>query len=171
MTSAPDARAEIEAALPHRPPFLFVDRVLERHERGLVAEWRVPADADWFRGHYPGEPVLPGVLLCEHAFQCAALHVAERRARVGRAGGPAGGATRQAASGIPILTRIREARFRRIVRPGETLTTRVALEEELGPALVFGARAYVGPSLAARLSFVLASTGDLARAFAPEEAR
>jgi 3-hydroxyacyl-[acyl-carrier-protein] dehydratase len=153
--AAGDARAEIEALLPHRPPFLFVDRILERHERGLVAEWCVPMDADWFRGHYPGEPVLPGVLLCEHAFQCAALHVAERRS-----GAPA--------SGIPILTRVREARFRRIVRPGETLATRVTLEEELGPALVFGARTSVGAAVAARLSFVLVSTGDLARAFAAE---
>jgi 3-hydroxyacyl-[acyl-carrier-protein] dehydratase len=158
MTRTGNARAEIEALLPHRPPFLFVDRILERVKRGLVAEWRVPPDADWFRGHYPGEPVLPGVLLCEHAFQTAALAIALER-------GP-----ETPARSLPVLTRIQEARFRRIVRPGETLATRVSLVEEVGPARVYSARSSVGAALAARLTFVLASTGEIARAFPAEGA-
>ena len=53
-------RAEIEAAIPHRDPFLFLDTIVEHMDDGLTASWRVPADADWFRGHYPGQPVTPG---------------------------------------------------------------------------------------------------------------
>ena len=52
-------RVGIEALLPHRPPFLFVDRVLSRDGDTLVAEWDVPRDLPAFTGHFPGEPVLP----------------------------------------------------------------------------------------------------------------
>ncbi len=117
-----DPRAEVKAAIPHRDPFLFVDRVVEREEDSLTAEWRVPPDADWFRGHYPGHPVLPGVLISEHVFQTAAILVSDL----------AGGLRPE--DGLPVLTRIESARFRRMVRPGETLRTRVKLEERVGPA-------------------------------------
>jgi len=158
VTRVDAERTEIEAAIPHRAPFLFIDRILERHADGLAAEWRVPLEAEWFRGHYPGEPVLPGVLLCEHVFQCAALFVASFRG----APGPE--------DGIPVLTRIADARFRRIVRPGETLRSRVTLTEQVGPAFVFQGRSAVDGAPAVRLEFVLASTGGLARGFAQGEA-
>ena len=69
------SRAEIEAAIPHREPFLFLDRIVERSVEGLVSSWRVPADASWFEGHYPGEPVTPGGIISEHVFQSAAVFV------------------------------------------------------------------------------------------------
>ena len=71
------ARAEIEARIPHRDPFLLVDRILERDERAIRTEWTVPPDADFFRGHYPGEPLLPGVLATEFVVQSGALLVCE----------------------------------------------------------------------------------------------
>ena len=66
-------RDEIHAAIPHRDPFLFVDRIVERGEGRLVTEWTVPADADFLRGHYPDRPLVPGVLICESAFQAGAI--------------------------------------------------------------------------------------------------
>ncbi len=147
-------RSEVESAIPHRPPFLFVDRVVERFEDGLSAVWRVPVDADFFRGHYPLEPVLPGVILCEHVFQCAAVFLSERL----------GGFAAQ--DGIPVLARIEQARFRRIVRPGEVLETRVELLEHIGPAHVFQGQSAVAAEAAVRLGFVLAGTGALQRSFA-----
>ena len=113
-------RAQIEELLPHRDPFLFVDAVSGRGEDWLTARWTVPADADWFRGHYPGNPILPGVLITEHALQCGALLAA------GRLG--------EAPAVVPVLTRLSDARFKRVVRPGETLETRVTLEEVLANA-------------------------------------
>lgn len=139
-------RAAIEARLPHRAPFLFLDRAwLEGDGPGarLVGEWRVSESADFFRGHYPGNPLVPGVILCEHAFQAAAVLLCERGASFG------------AARDVPVLARIEKAKFRRIVRPGETLRTRVELVETVGPASYLEAKAAVGDELALEVRCVL----------------
>lgn len=115
-------RAEVLAALPHRPPFLFVDRVVERGEGFVVTEWDVRAELDALRGHYPGRPVLPGVLACEMCFQSGALLFASE------------GASAAPAGSVPVLTRIEDARFKHIVEPGATLRARVERTESLGPA-------------------------------------
>jgi 3-hydroxyacyl-[acyl-carrier-protein] dehydratase len=134
------------AALPHREPFLFVTRVVERTERSIVTEWRVPPDADFFRGHYPGRPIVPGVLLCESAFQTGALLCASE-------------ASDELARGaLPVLTRIGDARFKRAVAPGETLRCEVALDERVGPARYMKAKTTCGGELVLRVEFVVAVT-------------
>ena len=153
-------REAIEAAIPHRAPFLFLDRIVEHGpftpeeedgDRWLLAEWTVPKDGAWFAGHFPGRPVTPGVLLAEHAFQAAAVLIA----RV--LGGFA------EADGVPVLTRIADARYRRRVDPGETLTTRVEVEDRVGPAWYMKAKVACGPAKVATLRFVLTATGAIAR--------
>ena len=59
---ASDPHAAVLEALPHRPPFLFVDRIIERTPSSIITEWYVPPDLECFKGHYPGHPVLPGVI-------------------------------------------------------------------------------------------------------------
>ena len=144
-------RAEIEAAIPHRAPFLFLDRVVDRGEDFLVGEWTVPAEADWFRGHYPGQPVTPGALLSEHVFQAAAVLIS--LALDGSS----------ATDGVPVLTKIADARFRRMVLPGETLTTRVEVDERVGPAWYCSGATTRGGESVLRIRFVLSATGALAR--------
>jgi 3-hydroxyacyl-[acyl-carrier-protein] dehydratase len=120
-----DGRAAIEAAIPHRDPFLFVDRVLAREADRIVTEWDVTADLFALRGHYPGQPIVPGVLVCEFVFQSAAILLSMSSASR---------TTSMEPDAVPVLTRIEDARFKKFVKPGETLRAQVDVVERLGSA-------------------------------------
>ena len=144
-------RAGIEARLPHREPFLFLDAIVDRTEDGLVAEWTPSPESDFYRGHYPGEPVTPGVILSEHCFQAAAVFISEALSGF------------SAEDGVPVLTKVEGARFKRIVRPGETLTTRVSVRERLGPAWYMKGHVTCGDETVLKIQFVLSATQAMAR--------
>lgn len=141
-----EARAGIEALLPHRAPFLFVDRIVERGEGTITTEWDVTAELDCFRGHYPGEPVLPGVLISEFCFQSGALLVY------------GSSQADRAAPGVPVLTRIEDARFKQIVRPGATLRAEVRLVDSLANARYLSAKVTSAGKTVLRIRFALAVT-------------
>lgn len=128
------------SAIPHRPPFLFVDQVVEINDARIVTSLFVDPTLEFFRGHYPGEPIMPGVLICEACFQAGALLVAHRLGS-------------GAADGVPVLTRITDARFKRIVRPGDTLTIETTLDDELDGAYFMTGRASVSGKAAVRVVF------------------
>ena len=132
-------RSAIEALIPHREPFLWLDEVLELSETLVRARKRVAEDLEIFRGHYPDFPVLPGVLLCEAVFQAGAVLIAS--------GGdiPEGH--------VPVVTRQHETRFRRMVRPGEVLDIEARLDETLGGAWFLSGTVRVDGEVAVRLQF------------------
>lgn len=132
-------RAEIERLIPHRPPFLWLDEVVELGERRLTARKRVEPDLDVFAGHYPAFPVLPGVLLCEAAFQAGAVLIASL--------GPLDEGK------VPVVTRVNNVKFRRMVRPGDVLEIDVELTEELSGAWFLAGRVSVEGEVAVRLEF------------------
>ncbi len=142
-------RTAIEKLLPHRDPFLFVDEVIasgtdDDGNAWLETRWTVDPEMDVFRGHYPGNPILPGVLIQEHTFQSGALLIYTQENREGMTGG------------MPVLTKVEDARFRRMVKPGMQLTTRVELYDSLSNARYLRAKVTGPEGLVARLSCVLA---------------
>jgi len=72
VADAPTA-ADVLSALPQRPPFRFVDEILELDDEHIVAAYRFPEDADYYRGHFPGNPITPGVLLLETMAQAGVV--------------------------------------------------------------------------------------------------
>lgn len=129
-------------AIPHRPPFLFIDRIIEMDESKIKAEKTLSADLDFFRGHYPHFPVMPGVLTLESVFQAGAILLSRHVDDV--------------SSGVPVLTRIKDARFKKMVRPGDTLVVEAMIEQRVAPAFYMKGTAKVGGALAASVSFTCA---------------
>jgi 3-hydroxyacyl-[acyl-carrier-protein] dehydratase len=141
-TALPLDRAGIEAILPHREPFLLIDEVLELvpGER-VVALKHVRGDEWYFRGHFPGRPVMPGVLIVEAMAQTGAVAVLSEEENRGR---------------IALFAGIDDTRFKRIVEPGEELQLECTLEQVRGPIGKGKARATVDGQLAARATLTFA---------------
>ena len=99
--------------LPHRPPFLFLDDVTALGEGTATGHWQLTGREDFFTGHFPGRPTLPGVLMCEAIAQLGAYIVLSDERFAGR---------------LPLFGGIDKARFRRQVVPGDMLV----LDVELG---------------------------------------
>ncbi len=140
----------IPERIPHRPPFLWLDRVLELADDSITAEKKIPDDLDLFKGHYPGYPLMPGVLLCEAVFQAGALLIGEMRGKEQYS--PAGTLHK----GMPVLTRILGARFKREVRPGDTITVSATLKEKVGPAWFMKGTVRVDGRVAVKVEFACA---------------
>ena len=135
------AEAITLSSIPHRPPFRFVDEIVEVTDDRILAFAKVDPEADFFRGHYPGQPVMPGVLLCEAAFQAGALLIAHKL-----------GSIREDKS-VPVVTRIQDAKFKRMVKPGDRLDIEVQLDDQLEEAYFLTGRVRVGGAIALRVTF------------------
>lgn len=131
---------DIQKLIPHRDPFLWIDEVLEIEPGRIVARKFVDPALDVFRGHYPGKPVLPGVLLCEASMQAGAILIARQTEPV-------------ASSQVPVATRINNVKFKQMVRPGDTLEIEVALTERLANTYYLAAKVKVAGKTAATLDF------------------
>jgi 3-hydroxyacyl-[acyl-carrier-protein] dehydratase len=134
--AVPFGRDEIEAILPHRPPFLLIDEVTELEPgRRVVARRDVNADDWWFRGHFPGRPVMPGVLIVEAMAQAGAVAVLIEEENRGK---------------LALFAGIDDCRFKRVVEPGDVLTLACDIDAVRGPIGRGKATAHVGSELAAR---------------------
>lgn len=134
----------IEAVLPHRAPFRWVDRVIACEPGvSIEAELDVRPDLPLFAGHFPGYPVLPGVIIMEALAQAASFCALAARADAGAIG---------------FLTGIDGARFRRQVRPGDVLTLRARIVKSSSRLVVAEVEASVAgePCATATQKYVLA---------------
>lgn len=120
--------------IPQRFPFLFIDGILEEEERKLVAVKNVSANEAFFIGHFPNNPVMPGVLIMESLAQAAEVLVSKTAGKQDR---------------IPVLVGSERLRFRRPVKPGDQLVLEVELVKWDGTVGKVKSCAKVGDQVAA----------------------
>ncbi len=132
---------QIKTIIPHRDPMLLLDRVLEMEGDRIVCEKRLTGEEDFFRGHFPDYPVMPGVLIIEAMAQAAAVNVLSRPEFAGRIGFFGG---------------IDKARFKRQVRPGDTLRLEVVMTRMRGTIGFAKGEATVDGQMACSADMILA---------------
>jgi 3-hydroxyacyl-[acyl-carrier-protein] dehydratase len=132
-------KQEIEAAIPHRSPMLLVDEVIEKSDSHIVSRKTFREDEFFLQGHYPGNPIVPGIILCEASMQTGAILLSQFEGE-----------------GIPVATRMNDVRFRKIVRPGDTIEIRAELKERLSNAFFMAAKVTVDGKVALRFEFACA---------------
>lgn len=131
---------QILAAIPHRPPMLLLDEIIESEEDRIVCQKKFSTEEFFFQGHFPDAPIVPGVILCETALQAGAVLLARQHPSAG-------------GDDVPVVTRLNNVKFKRMVRPGDTIQVAVKLEELLANAFFLSARLTCEGELTASLDF------------------
>ena len=139
---------DVRELLPHRYPFLLVDRVVEVSDDGKrgVAIKNVTINEPFFQGHFPQYPIMPGVLIVEALAQAGAATLLTPEVRQGK---------------LAVLAGVDGFRFRRPVRPGDTLRLEVTLTQMRGPVGKITGRATVEGKLVAEGEIMFALTDDV----------
>ena len=125
---------EILNLLPHRYPFLLVDKILEQGENKIVGVKNVSINEPFFQGHFPGNPVMPGVLIIEAMAQTAGVLMFSKKENRGK---------------IPLLAGVDKARFKKPVYPGDQLKIKVEIVKMVRGIGKAKAEAYVEDYLVA----------------------
>jgi 3-hydroxyacyl-[acyl-carrier-protein] dehydratase len=137
-------REQIEEILPHRDPFLFLDEVTVLEPGARVVARKQVREDEWFlTGHFPGRPIMPGVIIVEAMAQTGAVAVLADEANRGK---------------LALFAGINDVRFKRMVLPGDELELTCELERMRGPVGRGKATATVDGELAARGTLMFAVT-------------
>ena len=134
--------------IPHRTPFLFVDHVLEMSDDFIKTEKRVDREEAFFHGHFPGRPIMPGVLICEAVFQSGAILMGKRAEILG--------------DRIPVITRINNVKLKHAVKPGDLMQMEVQLKETVGSANYLSGKVMVNGKVVLTVEFAAMLVEDTA---------
>lgn len=133
------SREQILAAIPHRPPMLLLDEIVEwEHERIVCKKTFLP-DEWFFQGHYPDYAIVPGVILCEAAMQAGAVLLSKH----------------ETGEGIPVAGRLNDVKFKRMIRPGDTVLIESVLGERMGDAFFLSGKVTIDGKPAATLNYAV----------------
>ncbi len=128
----------IHAAIPHRAPMLLVDEIVEQEKDRIVCRKTFREDEFFFQGHYPSQPITPGVILCEAGMQAGAIMLSSHI---------------EGGDGVPVATRLNDVRFKKMIAPGDTIEMEVHLVERLADAFFMKAKVTSGGKVAVRFEF------------------
>ena len=134
------SREQILAAIPHRPPMLLLDELVAWEPKRIVCQKTFQPDEWFFQGHYPDFPIVPGVILCEAAMQAGAVLLSSQVTQGER---------------VPVAGRLKDVKFKKMVRPGETIVIEATLNERVQDAFFLSAKVSTDGKLVVTLSFVV----------------
>ncbi len=117
---------------------LLVDEIVQQSEDRIVCRKTFQADEFFFQGHYPGNPIVPGVILCESAMQAGGILLSKMM---------------QDGKGVPVATRLNDVKLKKMIKPGDTVQMDVTLTERLANAFFLTAKVTCDGKLAVRFDF------------------
>lgn len=134
---------KITDLIPHREPFLLVDEIVSHSDESLICRKKFTGEEYFFAGHYPGFPLVPGVLLCESAMQAGAalLSLIKGNSNDGK---------------LPVVAKMGEVRFKEMVRPDDEITIEVSVKEKMKDIWFLNAKITKETKLVLRFEFACA---------------
>jgi 3-hydroxyacyl-[acyl-carrier-protein] dehydratase len=136
---------EIEKRIPHRTPMRLLDEIVSLQPARIVCRKTFREDEFFVQGHFPGQPIVPGVIQCECCLQAGAALLFDH------APGDAG-------EHLPVATRLDSVKFKRMVHPGDTIEVDVTLKDQVSNAFFMTGKVLVDGKVAARLDFACSLT-------------
>lgn len=127
---------DVKDIIPQREPFLFVDKIIDQTENSISTQKLLTGDEDFFKGHFPGNPIMPGVLLCEACFQTGAILMGQENAK-----------------GLGVVTGIKQCKFKNFARPGDLLDISVSLDEKIENAFYMSGLIKVSGKVVLKIKF------------------
>jgi 3-hydroxyacyl-[acyl-carrier-protein] dehydratase len=138
---------EILDRIPQRDPFLYIEDIVDRTENSITTSRKITGEEDFFKGHFPGNPIMPGVLLCEACFQTGALLMSYIMD---------GGLGNKTA----VVSRIQSAKFKNMVKPGDELKIKVELTEQIENAAYMKGKLLTNGKTALQIQFACTLVGE-----------
>ena len=135
---------QILSLIPHREPMLLLDKILLLESDNILCQKTFNAAEFLFQGHYPNQPIVPGVILCEAGMQAGACLLSTKILE---------DKTGDLTDKVPVATRINNVKFKQMVKPGDTIELAITLTDRVSSAFFLDAKVTVDGKLATRFDF------------------
>lgn len=135
---------KIEARIPHRPPMRLLDKIVSQDEKTIVCKKTFHASEFFVQGHFPNYPLVPGVIQCECCLQAGAILLSAM--------------TPEGDDVVPVATRMDGVKFKRMVRPGDTVEVHATLNDHVSNAYFLTGKMLIDGKVAMRLDFACSVT-------------